>query len=34
MNILVADVGVDPDIWGTVIGAALMTLALLAIPFL
>lgn len=28
------DLGIDPDIWGTMVGMALMTLALLAIPFL
>jgi quinol-cytochrome oxidoreductase complex cytochrome b subunit len=28
------DLGIEPDIWGTMVGAALMTLALIAIPFL
>lgn len=28
------DLGIEPDIWGTLVGMALMTLALIAIPFL
>lgn len=28
------DLGIEPDIWGTLVGMALMTLALVAIPFL
>jgi quinol-cytochrome oxidoreductase complex cytochrome b subunit len=35
MNIFVADFfGIDPDIWGTIIGMVLMLGALLAIPFI
>jgi hypothetical protein len=34
MNIIVANLGLDPDIWGTVIGMLLMFGALLLIPFL
>jgi quinol-cytochrome oxidoreductase complex cytochrome b subunit len=34
MNIIVANMGLDPDIWGTVIGMVLMFGALLVIPFL
>jgi hypothetical protein len=34
MNIIVANMGMDPDIWGTVIGMVLMFGALLVIPFL
>ncbi len=34
MNVFVGEyLGVEPDIWGTVFGMALMTLALLAVPF-
>jgi menaquinol-cytochrome c reductase cytochrome b subunit len=33
MNILVASWGVDPDIWGTIVGMALMLLALILVPF-
>jgi quinol-cytochrome oxidoreductase complex cytochrome b subunit len=34
MNIIVANLGLDPDIWGTVIGMVLMFGALLVIPLL
>lgn len=34
MNILFANLGIDPDIWGTVLVMALMLGALLAVPFL
>lgn len=34
MNIIVANWGVDPDIWGSVLGMVLMFGALLVIPFL
>ncbi len=35
MNVFVGEyLGIEPDIWGTVIGMALMTVALLAIPFI
>jgi quinol-cytochrome oxidoreductase complex cytochrome b subunit len=35
MNLVFGDhLGIDPDIWGTVVGLAVMTLALLAVPFL
>jgi quinol-cytochrome oxidoreductase complex cytochrome b subunit len=34
MNIVAANLGIDPDIWGTVIGMALLLGALLVIPFL
>jgi quinol-cytochrome oxidoreductase complex cytochrome b subunit len=34
MNIAAASLGIDPDIWGTVIGMALLLGALLLIPFL
>lgn len=34
MNIVAANLGIDPDIWGTVIVMALMLVVLLAIPFL
>jgi quinol-cytochrome oxidoreductase complex cytochrome b subunit len=34
MNIVAANFGIDPDIWGTMIGMGLMLLALVAIPFL
>ncbi|MDP9271330.1 MAG: hypothetical protein M3P14_10240, partial [Chloroflexota bacterium] len=33
MNITAAGLGIDPDIWGTVIGMGLMLVALLVIPF-
>ena len=33
MNIVAANLGVDPDIWGTMLGMGAMLLALLAIPF-
>lgn len=33
MNIVAAKLGVDPDIWGTMLGMGAMLLALLAIPF-
>ena len=33
MNVFVEHLGVDPDIWGTVFGMALMTVALLVVPF-
>jgi quinol-cytochrome oxidoreductase complex cytochrome b subunit len=33
MNIVAANFGIDPDIWGTVIGMGLMLAALLVIPF-
>ena len=34
MNIVAANLGIDPDIWGTVIVMALMLVLLLSIPFL
>jgi quinol-cytochrome oxidoreductase complex cytochrome b subunit len=34
MNIVAANLGIDPDIWGATIGMAVLLLALLAIPFL
>lgn len=34
MNIIVANLGMDPDIWGTFIGMVLMLGALVAVPFL
>jgi Cytochrome b subunit of the bc complex len=34
MNIVAANLGIDPDIWGTVVGMALLLGALLVIPFL
>jgi quinol-cytochrome oxidoreductase complex cytochrome b subunit len=34
MNIVAANLGIDPDIWGTVVGMALLLAALLVIPFL
>ncbi|MDP9281901.1 MAG: cytochrome b N-terminal domain-containing protein [Chloroflexota bacterium] len=35
MNVLFGqDLGIEPDIWGTVFGMAVMTVALVAIPFL
>ena len=34
MNVVVANLGMDPDIWGTVIGLLLMFGALLVIPLL
>ena len=34
MNIVAANLGIDPDIWGTVIGMALCCWRLLVIPFL
>lgn len=34
MNVFVGHLGLDPDIWGTVIGMTLMLVALLAVPFL
>jgi hypothetical protein len=34
MNVFFGEyLGIEPDIWGTVVGMILMTLALLAIPF-
>jgi hypothetical protein len=34
MNVFVGEhLGVEPDIWGTMVGMTLMLLALLAIPF-
>lgn len=33
MNVVAANLGIDPDIWGTLAGMTLMLLALLAIPF-
>jgi quinol-cytochrome oxidoreductase complex cytochrome b subunit len=33
MNIVAANLGVDPDIWGTMLGMGAMLLALLVIPF-
>ncbi len=33
MNIVAANLGIDPDIWGTVIAMAVMLGALLVIPF-
>ena len=33
MNITAAGLGIDPDIWGTLIGMGLMLVALLVIPF-
>ena len=33
MNIIAANLGVDPDIWGAMIGMALLLGALLVIPF-
>jgi len=34
MNVFVGEkLGIDPDIWGTVIGMALMLFALLLVPF-
>jgi quinol-cytochrome oxidoreductase complex cytochrome b subunit len=33
MNITAASLGIDPDIWGTVVGMGLMLLALIVIPF-
>jgi quinol-cytochrome oxidoreductase complex cytochrome b subunit len=33
MNIFAASLGVDPDIWGTVIAMAVLLLVLLIIPF-
>jgi len=34
MNITVAGFGVDPDIWGAMIGMALLLVALISVPFL
>jgi len=34
MNVFAANIGIDPDIWGTVIGMTVLLVALLAIPFL
>lgn len=34
MNIIAANLGIDPDIWGSVIGMALLLGALIVIPFL
>ena len=34
MNIIAANLGIDPDIWGTIIGMALLLVVLLAIPWL
>jgi len=35
MNVLFGqDLGIEPDIWGTVVGMVLMTIALVAIPFI
>ena len=34
MNIIFANLGIDPDIWGTVLVMGVMLLALVAIPFL
>ena len=33
MNVVVANLGVDPDIWGSALGMLLMLGALLVIPF-
>lgn len=33
MNIVAANLGIDPDIWGTLIGMAVMLVVLVAIPF-
>jgi hypothetical protein len=34
MNVFFGEkLGIEPDIWGTIVGMALMTLALLVIPF-
>ena len=33
MNIIAANLGIDPDIWGTVIAMVVMLIALLVIPF-
>ena len=34
MNIIAAGLGIDPDIWGTVLAMTIMLVALLAIPFI
>jgi ubiquinol-cytochrome c reductase cytochrome b subunit len=34
MNILFAQLGIDPDIWGTIVGMAILLLVLLIIPFI
>ncbi len=35
MNVFFGEnLGIEPDIWGTMVGMAIMTLALLAIPFI
>ena len=34
MNIIAANLGIDPDIWGTVMVMLVMLAALVAIPFL
>lgn len=34
MNILAAQLGIDPDIWGTIVGMAILLIALLVIPFI
>ena len=34
MNIIAANFGVDPDIWGAMLGMGILLIALLVIPFL
>ena len=34
MNIIAANLGIDPDIWGTVLAMTVMLVALLLIPFI
>ena len=33
MNIVAANFGIDPDIWGTMVGMGILLVALLVIPF-